>query len=95
MSWASHVQRNQCGVIGTRSAAVISGAGMWSSEVIDIAGAVEPAPADEVDDLGYRGETAAFLSLVRGRDTAVPGVRDGLRTVEISHAILASSAGGG
>lgn len=93
VSWASLVQRNQCGVIGTRSAAVVAGGGMWSSETLDLAGSVAQLPREEADDLGYRGETAAFLALLEGTEAPIPGVRDGLRTVEISHEILASSGG--
>lgn len=91
VSWASRVQRNQCGLLGTRSAAVVSGAGMWSSEVLDVAGSVTMLARDDADDMGYRGETAAFLALLAGSGEEVPGVRDGLRTVEISHEILESS----
>lgn len=90
--WASRVQRNQCGVIGTRSAAVLSGAGMWSSEALDVDGAVRELPGEDAADMGYRGETEAFLSMLAGSDATVPGVHDGVRTVEISQAILDSSA---
>jgi myo-inositol 2-dehydrogenase/D-chiro-inositol 1-dehydrogenase len=91
VSWASRIQRNQCGVLGTRSAAVVSGAGMWSSEVLDVAGAVTDLPREDAEDMGYGGETAAFLAMLAGGSDPVPGVRDGLRTVEISHEILGSS----
>jgi predicted dehydrogenase len=94
VSWASRVQRNQCGLIGSESAAVIAGAGMWSSHTLDLGADLGPqeVPADEADEFGYRGETEAFLRLLANdHPEPVPDVWDGLRTVEISHEILASS----
>lgn len=95
VTWASKVHHNQCGLIGTDAAAVISGAGMWSSQHLDRgdASGSDAIPAEEADEFGYAGETDAFLALVGGEPIAVPGVRDGLRTVEISHEILTSSTG--
>lgn len=97
VSWASRLQYNQLGVFGTRGADIISGAGMWASDFHSSSRAGEADPvcvaidAATANDDGYGGENRTFLALIRGEDVPYPGVYDGLRTVEISHDVLASS----
>lgn len=97
VSWASRVQQNQLGVFGTQGADVISGSGLWASERLQRSRAGQDAPAvvgidpAAAHDDGYLGENRAFLALLNGADADCPDVHDGLRTVEISHDILASS----
>lgn len=97
VSWASRLQQNQLGVFGTRGADIMSGTGMWASdfhyrsragETPQSCVAIDAAAAN---DDGYGGENRTFLALLRGDEVPYPNVHDGLRTVEISHDILASS----
>ncbi len=97
VSWASRVQQNQLGVFGTDGADVITGAGLWASERLQRSRSGQELPMSididpvQANDDGYLGENRAFLALLRGEEVAHPNVQDGLRTVEISHDILASS----
>lgn len=93
VSWASRVQRNECGLIGSNEAAVISGPGMWDSTVLNLGSKSSDIPLDAADgeDLGYTGESDAFVRFIGGEQLSVPGVGDGLRTVEIAHEILQST----
>lgn len=97
VSWASLVERNECGVIGSSAAAVIRGSGMWASESIEKRGfsdelqLLSPIDPGDANEFGYRGENRSFIDLLLGRKTDYPTVYDGLRALEISLAIVESS----
>ncbi|MFD1718427.1 Gfo/Idh/MocA family protein [Georgenia deserti] len=94
LSWTSAVGYNQTAVLGERGAAVVGGEDMWTSTALrsrtgEAAEERTEYPAAIAGDMGYDGETSAFLELVRGAERAdAPTVRDGLATLVVAHAIL-------
>jgi predicted dehydrogenase len=92
-TWTSHVEYLRHGVVGTEGAAVVEGDEWWRLDRLTYATESDEGPttisfdSETATDMGYAGETDAFLrSVVAG--TAPPvGVTDGLRALEISHEI--------
>jgi predicted dehydrogenase len=96
-SWTSRVEYLRHGVVGTEGAAVVEGDEWWRLDRLTHAQDGERPRAVEFDaetatDMGYRGETRAFLDAVAAGEDPPVGVRDGLRALEVSHEILGSSA---
>lgn len=94
-SWTSQVEYLRHGVIGTEGAVVVEGDEWWRLDRLTYATETDSYPttitfdAETATEMGYAGETDAFLeSLAAGADPPV-GVHDGLRALEVSHAILA------
>lgn len=93
-SWASHVQVNQYGVIGTLGSAVCEkGSVRWRTE----SGASESIiecnrPEDKVSP--YQRESEHFIECIKTGKKTLTGVEDGVATVRISHAVLQSSQQG-
>jgi predicted dehydrogenase len=93
-SWTSHVEYLRHGVVGTAGAAVVEGDQWWRLDRLTCVTEADQYPttisfdSETATDMGYTGETDAFVrSLVDG--TAPPvGLSDGLRALEISHEIL-------
>ncbi len=95
--WSSLVSDNAVGVLGTGSAAVIEGQGMWRSERLRVGSRdqqdvlARTFTDQEADDPGYCGQARAFVSLARGEEVDHPGVGDGVAALRISLDILGSS----
>jgi myo-inositol 2-dehydrogenase/D-chiro-inositol 1-dehydrogenase len=93
-SWTSRVEHLRLGVVGTEGAAVLEGDGWWRLDRLTYAtGTARHATTLAFDDatatdMGYRAETDAFLDAVRADATPPADARDGLRALELSHAIL-------
>ena len=94
-SWTSRVEYLRHGVIGTDGAALVEGDEWWRLDRLTYATETDAYPrtitfdAETASEMGYSGETDAFVeSLSAGRNPPVT-VYDGLRAVEISHAIAA------
>ena len=92
-SWTSRVEYLRHGVIGTEGAAIVEGDEWWRLDRFTYATETDSYPrtisfdAETATEMGYSGETDAFVeSLSTGRSPPVD-VYDGLRAVEISHAI--------
>jgi len=95
-SWTSRVEYLRHGVIGTEGAVIVEGDEWWRLDRLTHATETDPYPrtiefdAETATEMGYAGETDAFLrSLAAGSSPPVT-VSDGLRALEISHAILES-----
>ena len=101
LSWSSYLSFNTTGINGTDGTVRIWGDGGADHDKMFLK--TRASGAEEVTDLSEKydekimaNEGRGFLDLIHGRDGAgggsdVPGVRDGLRALEISHAMLASS----
>lgn len=97
-SWSSHLGHGSRGVIGSEGSFSIEGPGLWmmthsrSSNVGGDAEQVEWFARDIAEDMGYAGTAAAFRDAVETGSAPLASGHDGLRSLEISSAILASSA---
>ena len=95
-SWTSHVEGFRHGVVGTEGTVVAEGDGWWRIDRLEcVTESGEGDLAVEFDeetatDMGYRGETAAFVECVATGAEPSVGVRDGLRALELSYEILES-----
>lgn len=101
VSWSSHLQFNTTGINGTDGTVRIWGAGGANHDTMYRQ--LRGATAEERTDLGEKyderimaNECRGFLELIsaheNGRaDVSFPSIDDGLRALEISHAMLASS----
>lgn len=93
-SWTSHQEYLRHGIIGTEGAAVVEGDEWWRLDRLTYTTQEEPYPktitfdSETATDMGYAGETDAFVtSLSEGSEPPV-GVSDGLRALSVSHEIL-------
>jgi len=90
-SWTSGVAYLRHGVIGT-DGAVVEGDGWWRLDRLtraDGEGEEETVTFDEetATAMGYRAEPRAFVEAVAGGNPPAVGVHDGLRALELSHAV--------
>lgn len=90
-SWTSHIEGLRHGVIGTEGSAVVAGDGWWRLDRLEHATA-DGTDVVEFDDevateMGYRGETEAFVESVSEEAEPPVTVADGLRALELCHAI--------
>lgn len=98
-SWSSHIPYNSRGIVGERGAALVTGRGLWDLttfhlKTIEMAHEQIEVLDDRLDISSYREESRHFVDCVaEGRAPSVSG-EDGLRALRVSHAILASQAGG-
>lgn len=95
-SWTSRVEYLRHGVVGTEGAVLVEGDEWWRLDRLTHAQNGERPRTVEFDaetatDMGYRGETRAFLDAVAEGERPPVGVRDGLRALEVSHEILHSA----
>jgi predicted dehydrogenase len=90
-SWASHLDLTQYGVIGTRgTAAVDRGVVRWKREDQPFETVIEcNRPEDQVPS--HRRETELFIECLQTRQAPLAGIKDGVATVRISQAVLASA----
>lgn len=93
-SWTSHVEYLRHGVIGTEGAVVVEGDEWWRLDRLTHATETDPYPrtitfdAETATEMGYAGETDAFLESLASGSSPPVDVSDGLRALEVSHAIL-------
>lgn len=95
-SWSSYISLSSRGVIGTRGAAYAEGASLFDLERLHWK--TDQMPHERIDvindrnDLsGFVAENEHFIGCIRdGKEPEVTG-EDGLRALQISHAILESS----
>jgi predicted dehydrogenase len=90
-SWASHLSVTQYGLIGTQGTAVCErGVVRWKREDQPSEIIIEcNRPEDQIPS--HQRETERFIECLQTGQPPVAGVRDGLATVRISHAVLESS----
>jgi myo-inositol 2-dehydrogenase / D-chiro-inositol 1-dehydrogenase len=90
-SWASHLSITQYGLIGTQGTAVSErGVVRWKREDHPSETIIEcNRPEDQIPS--HQRETELFIECLRTGQKPVAGVRDGLATVRISHAVLESA----
>jgi predicted dehydrogenase len=97
-SWASSVAAGQRGVIGTKGAVVVEGQSIWdltrlrwrsddsgAEQIVELQGPI-------ATDMGYRAMARHFVDCIRRDVAPTPSLRDGLAALEVSLAILRSSA---
>jgi predicted dehydrogenase len=93
-TWTSHVEYFRHGVVGTEGAAVVEGDEWWRLDRLTYATEDDQYPttiafdSETATDVGYAGETDAFVRSVAGGTAPPVDVTDGLRALEISHEIL-------
>lgn len=96
-SWSSHLGHGSRGVIGTRGSFSVEGPGLWmmthsrSSDTGGDAELIERFSRDVAEDMGYVGTARAFRDAVETGSAPLASGHDGLRALEVSCAILASS----
>jgi myo-inositol 2-dehydrogenase/D-chiro-inositol 1-dehydrogenase len=94
-SWTSRVEYLRHGVIGTEGAVLVEGEEWWRLDRLTYATETDTYPrtitfdAETATEMGYSGETDAFVESLSAGRTPPVDVYDGLRAVEISHAIAA------
>lgn len=92
-SWSSHLGHNARGVLGTKGAAMSEGPGLWESRhfhVKTVAMEHEQITVlnDPLDVNSYLAENDHFVHCVENDCQPKVSGEDGLRALEISHAIL-------
>lgn len=91
-SWASHVNANRFGVIGSHGSATTDwGPVRWRQEgdSEDRVLAIDDRPEDAIGS--HQRETQHFVECLRTGQPPLTSVADGVATVRISHAVLQSS----
>ncbi|PSP76630.1 hypothetical protein BRC86_01170 [Halobacteriales archaeon QS_3_64_16] len=95
-SWTSRVEYLRHGVIGTEGAVLVEGDEWWRLDRLTYATETDDYPrtiafdAETATGMGYSGETDAFIESLSADRSPPVTVYDGLRAVEISHAISGS-----
>lgn len=99
-SWTSMIGRNSRGIIGTKGTIIAEGSGLWEIERVRLRTLdmedelIEIIEKDTLDVTSYYEENRYFIDCVlHDRALSVTGL-DGLKALEISHAILESSQKG-
>ena len=93
-SWTSHVEYLRHGVVGTEGAVLLEGDEWWRLDRLTHATESDPYPttvtfdSETATEMGYEGETDAFLQSVADGASTPVDVSDGLRALEVSHEIL-------
>lgn len=100
ISWSSAVSMSSRGFVGDGGAACLVGPDMWTVTELRWARSGEPETVEAIDpsegaDLGYRAASEHFIACLREDREPDVTVRDGLATLEVSLALLASAADGG
>ncbi|AYG02875.1 Gfo/Idh/MocA family protein [Gryllotalpicola protaetiae] len=99
-SWSSHLGSGSRGVVGTEGTMSIEGPGLWPmtrtrfARLGDTTEHVEEYPRATAEYMGYVGVGEAFLKAVVDGSAPLSTGRDGLRALEVSHALLRSAATG-
>ena len=94
-SWTSRVEYLRHGVIGTEGAVIVEGDEWWRLDRLTHATETDSYPttitfdSETATEMGYVGETDAFLESLAAGTTPPVDVYDGLRALEVSHAISA------
>ena len=98
-SWASHLPMASRGVIGTKGTAAICGDGFF--DFINYRIKTENMSHEEVvrmndpfDDVSYYTENKHFIECVEKKEIPLIGIDNGLKALEVSHAILEASKTG-
>jgi predicted dehydrogenase len=94
-SWSSHLEQNSRGVIGTEGTALVEGRGLWDLDRFHLKTRNMPYETidvlnDKPDVLSYRRESEHLLDCIEHDRQPMTTGRDGLATLRVSHAILAS-----
>ena len=95
-SWTSRVEYLRHGVIGTEGAVIVEGDEWWRLDRLTHATETDSYPktitfdSETATEMGYAGETEAFLESLASGTSPPVDVSDGLRALEISHAIVGS-----
>lgn len=93
-SWTSHLEHLSHGVIGTEGVVKVEGNGWWRLDRLVHAteSTVNERAFDEdmATEMGYVGETRAFLDAIKSGEEPPANVYDGLRALELSHEILST-----
>jgi myo-inositol 2-dehydrogenase/D-chiro-inositol 1-dehydrogenase len=94
-SWSSPIRFNSRGIIGTSGTAYIEGPKLWDIKNIHWQLTEMPHEMIEVvdeplDGQSYIRENESFVESILAGTPPPVGARDGLRTVQVSHAILQS-----
>jgi myo-inositol 2-dehydrogenase/D-chiro-inositol 1-dehydrogenase len=94
-SWSSPLQFNSRGVIGTAGAAYIRGSGLWDAQTFhwktkDMAHEMIEVLNDPLDASSYNAENRHFIDCILNDSQPLVTAEDGLKALQISHAILAS-----
>jgi predicted dehydrogenase len=97
--WNSPLAFNVRGASGSRGAVSLSGPGNWDLREARIRTADMHYDEirilnDSLDSSCYRREWEAFIAAVQGREKPVQNGTDGLKILELSHAILSSAKTG-
>jgi myo-inositol 2-dehydrogenase/D-chiro-inositol 1-dehydrogenase len=94
-SWTSRVEYLRHGVIGTEGTVMAEGDEWWRLDRLTYATETDTYPrtitfdAETATEMGYAGQTDAFLESLSAGTSPPVTVYDGLRALEISHAIVA------
>jgi len=94
-SWTSRVEYLRHGVIGTEGTVMVEGDEWWRLDRLTYATETDTYPrtitfdAETATEMGYTGQTDAFLESLSAGTTPPVDVYDGLRALEVSHAIAA------
>jgi predicted dehydrogenase len=92
-SWTSQVEYLRHGVIGTRGTVMVEGDEWWRLDRLTHATDAETYPttitfdAQTATEMGYAGETDAFIESLAASEKPPVSVHDGLRALEIGHEI--------
>lgn len=90
-SWTSHVEGLRHGVVGTEGSIVVSGDGWWRLDRLEHATAEGTRTVEFEEEvateMGYRGESEVFVESVASGSEPPVSVFDGLRALELCHAI--------
>lgn len=93
-SWTSYTEYLRHGVVGTEGAVVLEGDEWWRLDRLTLATESDPSPttvtfdSETATEMGYEGETDAFLQSVADGTPTPVDVSDGLRALDVSHEIL-------
>jgi myo-inositol 2-dehydrogenase/D-chiro-inositol 1-dehydrogenase len=97
--WNSPLAFNVRGASGSRGAVSLSGSGNWELRearirTVDMRYDEIRVLNDSLNSVCYRREWEAFIAAIQGRAQPVQTGRDGLKVLELSHAILTSAKTG-
>ena len=95
-SWSSHLGTNSRGLLGTKGAAMSEGPGLWETRYFhlkteDMENETLTVLNDPLDVNSYVGENQHFVDCVENDRRPLVTGEDGLRALQISHAILRSA----
>ncbi len=95
-SWSSYVSENSRGIVGKNGTVIAGGKGIWNTEWVkmrtkDMPDEVIHLIHDPLDIQSYKKANESFIeSIVSGKNLKIDGT-DGLKALQISHALLESS----